>query len=79
MKLENNKIAILGLGYVGLPLAIAFSRKYEIIGFDINQKRINSLISGIDSTGEVNQNELSKVSFLLKHNLVKNYLHTLPF
>ncbi len=46
------KIAIIGLGYVGLPLAIAFSAKYPVVGFDINQKRIADLEEGIDHTGE---------------------------
>ena len=46
------KIAVIGLGYVGLPLALAFSSKYQVVGFDINQKRIGDLQEGIDHTGE---------------------------
>ena len=42
----NNKIAIIGLGYVGLPLAIEFGRKFDTIGFDINQSRIEEFYSG---------------------------------
>ena len=49
----NIKIAIIGLGYVGLPLARLFSTKYSVIGFDINQKRIDELNSGVDNTLEV--------------------------
>ncbi|MEB2786975.1 hypothetical protein [Algoriphagus persicinus] len=45
--LENSKIAIIGLGYLGLPLAQLFAIKYTVIGFDINQKRINELNLGI--------------------------------
>ena len=47
------KIAVAGLGYVGLPVAHAFSRKYEVIGYDISSKRIDQLRQGIDPTGEV--------------------------
>lgn len=52
MTLENSKIAIIGLGYVGLPLAIEFGRKYKVLGFDINQARIEELKSGKDRTNE---------------------------
>jgi len=47
------KIAVIGLGYVGLPLAVAFSKKHPTIGFDINEKRVNELQSGSDSTNSV--------------------------
>ena len=52
MTLENSKIAIIGLGYVGLPLAIGFGKKYKVLGFDINQTRIEELKSGKDRTNE---------------------------
>ena len=52
MKLENSKIAIIGLGYVGLPLAIEFGKKFKVLGFDINQVRIEELKNGIDRTNE---------------------------
>lgn len=52
MTLENSKIAIIGLGYVGLPLAIEFGKKYKVLGFDINQSRIEELKSGKDRTNE---------------------------
>ena len=52
MKLENAKIGIIGLGYVGLPLAIEFGKKYQVLGFDINQARIEELKSGKDRTNE---------------------------
>ncbi len=51
-------LALIGLGYVGLPLAVEFGKKYKVIGFDINEKRINELKKGIDKTLEVNSAEL---------------------
>jgi UDP-N-acetyl-D-galactosamine dehydrogenase len=60
------RIAVIGLGYVGLPLAAAFGEKREVVGFDINPKRIAELKDGIDYTREVSRNELvaaSKLSF----------------
>jgi len=61
MKLENSKIAIIGLGYVGLPLAVAFAEKYPVIGFDINQERVNELSNGKDSTLEIEDHHLRSV------------------
>lgn len=55
------KIAIIGLGYVGLPLAVEFAKKYETLGFDINEGRINELNSGHDSTLEVSDTNLQAV------------------
>jgi UDP-N-acetyl-D-galactosamine dehydrogenase len=52
MKLSDIKIAIIGLGYVGLPLAIEFGKKYPVIGFDINSERIVELNLGEDRTKE---------------------------
>ena len=52
MNIENSKIAIIGLGYVGLPLSIEFGKKYKVLGFDINQARIEELRSGKDRTNE---------------------------
>jgi UDP-N-acetyl-D-galactosamine dehydrogenase len=62
--LENTKIAIIGLGYVGLPLAVEFSKKYPVIGFDINAGRIEELRSGTDSTLEVSDTELAEAKAL---------------
>ncbi|KQO33271.1 UDP-N-acetyl-D-galactosamine dehydrogenase [Flavobacterium sp. Leaf82] len=58
---ENIKIAVIGLGYVGLPLARLFATKYSVIGFDINESRVNSLKSGTDTTLEVDDATLQKV------------------
>lgn len=54
----NYKLCVVGLGYVGLPLAIEFSKKYKVIGYDINKKRIAELNNFIDSTLEVDNNRL---------------------
>ena len=59
------KIGIIGLGYVGLPLAIAFSKKFMTVGFDINQNRVSELQNGIDKTGEVAAKQLTKIPNLL--------------
>ena len=61
--LNKNKAkpAIIGLGYVGLPLALAFGEKFKTVGFDISMNRIQELISGIDKTGESTAKELHKV------------------
>jgi len=58
---EQKKVAIIGLGYVGLPLAVAFASKYKVTGFDINQKRIAELKTGIDDTLEVEEELLKSV------------------
>ena len=54
----NKKIALIGLGYVGLPLAVEFGKKRQIIGFDIDKNRISQLLSGIDPTLELSNQEL---------------------
>lgn len=56
---ENPTIAVIGLGYVGLPLAVEFGKKYSTIGFDINDARIRELEQGIDATQEVSADELN--------------------
>ena len=56
---KNPKITIIGLGYVGLPLAVAFGRKYNVVGFDINSGRIEELMQGKDRTLEVSDAELN--------------------
>jgi UDP-N-acetyl-D-glucosamine/UDP-N-acetyl-D-galactosamine dehydrogenase len=61
MDLNNAKIAIIGLGYVGLPLAVEFGKKFPTTGFDIRVSRIDELRSGVDSTLEVNAEEMASV------------------
>ncbi len=63
--LNQSKIGIIGLGYVGLPLAVAMAEKYKVVGFDINFSRVDELLKGHDHTLEVADDELKKV-------LVKN-------
>ena len=64
MSITDKKLAIIGLGYVGLPLAVEFGKKYQTIGFDINQARITELNSGTDSTLEVSEAELAEITNL---------------
>ncbi|MEZ8700434.1 Vi polysaccharide biosynthesis UDP-N-acetylglucosamine C-6 dehydrogenase TviB [Vibrio cyclitrophicus] len=61
---ENTKVAIIGLGYVGLPLAVEFGKKMPTLGFDINQSRVSELRSGKDSTLECSQEELKEAELL---------------
>jgi UDP-N-acetyl-D-galactosamine dehydrogenase len=61
---NNTKIAIVGLGYVGLPLAVEFGKKYNTLGFDINADRIKELESGLDRTLETNAEELASAKNL---------------
>lgn len=58
---SKDKIAIIGLGYVGLPLAVEFAKQFFVIGFDINKQRINELNSGVDKTLEVDNDNLKSV------------------
>ena len=58
--MANKKIALIGLGYVGLPLAHAFSDKYEVVGFDIAQWRIDELNSGHDRTLELSDDQVKE-------------------
>ncbi len=60
----SKKIAIIGLGYVGLPLAVEFSRKYSVLGFDIDHERIQELKSGYDRTQEIAEDDLKTVQGL---------------
>ena len=62
--LNNIRLAIIGLGYVGLPLAVEFGKKRPVVGFDIHQNRINELDIGHDHTLEVSDDELQLVGAL---------------
>jgi UDP-N-acetyl-D-glucosamine/UDP-N-acetyl-D-galactosamine dehydrogenase len=61
---ESIKIAIIGLGYVGLPLAVEFGKKYSVLGFDINQARIDELSKGYDRTQEMTSEDLKATNNL---------------
>ena len=74
MKINNSiNIGIVGLGYVGLPLAIEFSKYFSVVGYDINKLRIDQLIKFKDATGEVNSNKLKKLN---KNNIYFTASHT---
>ncbi|MDC6479240.1 nucleotide sugar dehydrogenase, partial [Flavobacteriaceae bacterium] len=84
MNLDKVKIAVIGQGYVGLPLAIEFGKKYPTLGFDINVNRINDLKKGIDHTNEVSHEQLcsaKKLTFCKNINDIKEcniYIVTVP-
>lgn len=65
MKIENAKIGIIGLGYVGLPLALEFGKKYPTVGFDINTDRIKELKGGYDRTKEAKSEDLTNSKLLI--------------
>ena len=64
----DNFIAVVGLGYVGLPLAILLDTKYNVIGFDVNFFRIEQLSNNIDSTNEISEKKLSKCNIQFTSN-----------
>ena len=84
MKIEKVNIAVIGQGYVGLPLAIEFGKKYPTIGFDINQSRIVELKKGIDHTNEASPEQLrsaDQLTFTANINDIKRcniYIVTVP-
>lgn len=65
LSLQEVKLAVIGLGYVGLPLAVEFGKKRSVVGFDINQQRIDALKAGHDATLEVSDGELKEASELV--------------
>lgn len=65
LSLQEVKLAIIGLGYVGLPLAVEFGKRRSVVGFDINQQRIDALKAGHDATLEVSDGELKEASQLV--------------
>ncbi len=81
--LKNKKIAVIGLGYVGLPLLVELSKKYSVKGFDLSKKRISELKKFKDITNEVDANDLSKLKGCLtnKHKDIEEenvYIITVP-
>ena len=62
--MKNDKIAIIGLGYVGLPLAVEFGKQYNCMGFDINKKRIVELNQGLDKTFEIDKKNIKSAKYL---------------
>ena len=84
MHLNDIRLGIIGLGYVGLPLSVEFSREMPVIGFDINSERIQDLIQGIDVTNEVDANDLLNLTNLVFSNNIDDlstcncYIVTVP-
>ncbi|ENY9403089.1 Vi polysaccharide biosynthesis UDP-N-acetylglucosamine C-6 dehydrogenase TviB [Salmonella enterica] len=84
MKLENINIGIVGLGYVGLPLAVEFGKKFETIGFDIKSTRVEELKNNIDTTLECSSDELQSAKLLQFTNNIEDikkcnvYIVTVP-
>ena len=70
---QKKSLAIVGLGYVGLPLAIAFSEKLNVVGFDIDAQKINNYVNGKDITGEVGSDAIknAKIKFTSDENDLK--------
>ena len=62
--MKSKKIGIIGLGYVGLPLAVEFGKKRQTIGYDLNHNRVKELMNGIDSTLETTSKDLSDATYL---------------
>tara|TARA_B100000401_G_C52806030_1_gene721167 strand:+ start:273 stop:1544 length:1272 start_codon:yes stop_codon:yes gene_type:complete len=65
MNIEDYCIKVIGLGYVGLPLAVELSKKFDVIGYDINKDRVENLINGIDETREVSSEDLNACKNLI--------------
>lgn len=85
IKLQNFRVVVVGLGYVGLPLAVEFGKKYSTIGIDINEDRINELKQGIDRTKEITKKELLSSTHLSFSSVIKEnpefnciYIVTVP-
>ena len=76
--MKNIKIAVIGLGYVGLPLAVEFAKKYKVVGFDINPERVEELRKGIDGTLEITNEQLSAVLVENTKELSNNNIGLLP-
>jgi len=75
----NKKICVLGLGYVGLPLAVKLAEKREIIGFDVDNQRVEELNNFFDKNKEVSSSELKKVSKSISYTSNKNDIHNSDF
>lgn len=66
---KQTKLAVIGLGYVGLPLALAFARHFAVIGFDINEERLEKMRRGIDPSGELNENDFTGTDIIFTSSL----------
>jgi len=68
LELKNERISVIGLGYVGLPLAIELAKKYDVIGFDVNQSKLETYKSGIDVTEEVGDKAIQQTTLTFTNN-----------
>ena len=75
MKIDQIKVAVIGLGYVGLPLAVEFSKKYFTIGFDIDPARIKEINKYDNKTDEISTDDLKSV-IKFENSLEKNHRNT---
>ena len=66
---KEARVAVIGLGYVGLPIALAFAKKVKVIGFDINEKRVDMMKKGIDPSNELGKMEFQNVDIQFTHKL----------
>ena len=84
LKLKDAKICIIGLGYIGLPLFIELSKKFEVIGYDINKKRVSELLEGVDKNNQIKRNNIkkykNKIFFksTIKFNEINTFIVTVP-
>jgi UDP-N-acetyl-D-galactosamine dehydrogenase len=76
MELLNKNIAIIGLGYVGLPLAVEFGKKFNVVGFDIDENRINDLKKGVDKTKETVKSDIESSKYLKFSSQVKDLINS---
>src|SRR5689334_15427906 len=66
---KESKLAVIGLGYVGLPIALEFAKKFSVVGFDINPSRVDMLKNRIDPSKELTAEEFDGTDILFTHNL----------
>jgi UDP-N-acetyl-D-galactosamine dehydrogenase len=79
----SKKIGVIGLGYVGLPLAVEFAKKYNVVGYDISEERIKELNNGYDRTNEISSEELAECNILFTQHTISlrdcdTYIITVP-
>ena len=83
VKTKKQKVCIIGLGYVGMPLAVLISKKYEVVGFDQDELKIEKFKNGVDDSNEISKKEISSSNILFtnKEKDIKNsnlYIVTVP-
>ena len=74
----DEKLALVGLGYVGMPIAVAFSKKVKVVGFDLNAKKIELYKNGIDPTNEVGNEAVKNCSVEYDGFAIQQVLHAIP-